>query len=146
MAVGSSEYQVKYCGMGGEETKGKTSGGNNSDNGLILCTKSYVVQPVGGRVQSKWNQQAQDRVNSMHQEAGTGSGSVNTTQYDDTFGITGFEKQRSKSSQDSMMHAQWMDRRWLPPGWEPNPRSSSALPVTHRYSRYMYMMPTGNPC
>ena len=143
MAQGNSEYQVKYCGLGGDVGGGK-AGSDTSNTGLVPCTKNYDIQPVGGRVQSMWQKQAQERVNHMHQEAGTGSGSANTTQYDDTFGVSGYEKVRSKASQDSMLHAQWMDRRWLPPGWEPNPRGTAAEPVATRYSRYMYMMPSGN--
>ena len=145
MPEGHSEYQVKYCGLGGEETKG--GGANDTANsGLAPCTKNYDIQPVGGRVQNMFQKHTQERLHAMHQAAGTGQGSANTTQYEDTFSVEGYTKTPTKAVQASMLHAQWMDRRWLPPGWEPNPRSTAAEPVAMRYSRYMYMMPAGNQC
>ncbi len=51
-----SEYQTEYCGLGDKISK---RGASKSDNGtgLVECSASEDIQPIGGRVQEKYRQE-----------------------------------------------------------------------------------------
>ena len=66
MASGKTEYQEEYCGMHGSKSgRGKSATGTSD---VIGCTKSYEVQPVGGRMAAKKQAEEAQRLATMDQE------------------------------------------------------------------------------
>lgn len=48
-----TEYYDAYCGGGGLSAGGRSIGGKEGSGGIAPCSKSYDLQPVGGRAQAR---------------------------------------------------------------------------------------------
>ena len=58
MAGNNSEYQAEYCGYGGSVPGSSSGPGIGEGSGYKPCSKSYDVQPVGGKMQETARKQA----------------------------------------------------------------------------------------
>lgn len=59
--MNTTEYQDEYCGMGGSGGKGLIKSSKDQPTTFPDCTKSYDIQPVGGRMQEKARAEALKR-------------------------------------------------------------------------------------
>ena len=93
--TGTTEYQEEYCGKGGR-TRSSPEGAQNT---FIACSKSYDVQPVGGRCQA----------NARHAVDGRAAATKGFPVQDTDFVASTF------SGADQGHHRvapQWRDPRW----------------------------------
>ena len=114
MASGNSEYQAEYCGYGGPVPgSSSTSGGVGASNGYKPCSKSYDVQPVGGKMQAEAREAAAHAA--AYGPGGTGPMASKTGTglpvYDEDYVATVYSETQRGTHR---VQPQWVDPRWTP--------------------------------